>query len=56
MWSYWFSSFTPQYQGLPSIGTLESIFNKQQYTKVSGSLVYMAWVWLTIGMAGLEGF
>jgi hypothetical protein len=34
VWSYWFNTFTPQYQGLPSIGTLESIYNKQQFTKV----------------------
>lgn len=29
VWDYWFQHFTPQYQGLPSLGTLESIYNQQ---------------------------
>jgi hypothetical protein len=29
VWQYWFQHFAKNYEGLPSLGTLESIYNQQ---------------------------
>lgn len=28
MWDYWFQHFTPQYSGLPGLGSIEKIYNQ----------------------------
>lgn len=28
MWDYWFKHFSPQYKGLPSLGSIEKIYNQ----------------------------
>lgn len=37
VWDYWFQQFTPAYAGLPSLGTMESIYNQQSVSALSWS-------------------
>jgi hypothetical protein len=39
VWDYWFAHFTPQYAGLPGLGSLERIYNQ---VDVSAEL-YAVW-------------
>lgn len=44
VWDYWFQHFSPQYKGLPSLGSIEKIYNQAD---VSGKRLtwHAAW-WL----------
>lgn len=39
VWEYWFDRFAPSYRGLPTIGSLEKIYNPRPAISSSGSLV-----------------
>jgi hypothetical protein len=39
VWEYWFDRFAPSYRGLPSIGSLEKIYNQRAAIGGSSSLV-----------------
>lgn len=39
MWDYWFRHFSPQYKGLPSLGSIEKIYNQTDVSAADTSAV-----------------